>query len=82
MTWVMAAPLRAIQEPAGSELLQPLCRFDSPTAVAPVRASDHRSTEPSHCPPETFGETAAETVRLGAGLGVSLVSVSRLGSSP
>jgi hypothetical protein len=43
---VMAAPLRAIQEPAGSELLQPLCRFDSPTAVAPVGASDHRLTEP------------------------------------
>lgn len=42
----MVEPLRAIQEPAGSELLQPLCRFDSLTAVAPVGASDHRLTEP------------------------------------
>jgi len=42
---VMAAPLRAIQEPVGSQLVPTVCRSDSPTAVAPIGASDHRLTE-------------------------------------
>lgn len=72
--WVMAAPLRAIREPARSELLQPLCRFDSPTAVAPAGASDHRSTEPFPLSTRDIRRDAAETTRPGARLPVSLVS--------